>query len=348
MNERIAQDRRRSRSRSSSRRVDALGTTEPTIQRQGDDRILVQVPGLQDPTQLKDLLGKTAKLEFRMVDPPVPPDQAQQGELPPAPRLPIEPELADSCRTWSRRRCWSRGEDLIDAQPGFDQRTNEPIVNFRFNQPGARVRAGDTRRTSAAARDRARQQGDLGARHPRADHRRLGPDLRQLHGRARQRPRDPAARRRAAGASSPSSRSAPSVPASARTSIEAGKLAAYVGAVLVVVFMLLTYGLFGFFANIALAVHVGLIFGLMSLLGADADAAGHRRHRAHHRHGGRFQRADLRAHPRGAARPAATPISAIDAGFQRAFATIIDSNSPRSSPPPSCSSSAPARCAASP
>jgi len=65
------------------RRVNELGTVEPLIQRQGDDRILVQVPGLQDPTRLKEILGKTAKMEFRMVDLSVPPDQAQRGAVPP-------------------------------------------------------------------------------------------------------------------------------------------------------------------------------------------------------------------------------------------------------------------------
>src|SRR5258707_1508405 len=65
------------------RRVNELGTVEPLIQRQGTDRILVQVPGLQDPTRLKELLGKTAKLDFRMVDLTVPADQALQGRVPP-------------------------------------------------------------------------------------------------------------------------------------------------------------------------------------------------------------------------------------------------------------------------
>src|SRR5947209_1089604 len=64
------------------RRVNELGTVEPLIQRQGLDRILVQVPGLQDPQRLKEILGKTAKLEFRMVDVAVPADQATQGRLP--------------------------------------------------------------------------------------------------------------------------------------------------------------------------------------------------------------------------------------------------------------------------
>src|SRR5262249_53820339 len=65
------------------RRVNELGTVEPLIQRQGADRVLVQVPGLQDPTHLKEILGKTAKMDFRMVDTTVPPDQAQRGSLPP-------------------------------------------------------------------------------------------------------------------------------------------------------------------------------------------------------------------------------------------------------------------------
>src|SRR5207237_10484050 len=65
------------------RRVNELGTVEPLIQRQGNDRILVQLPGLQDPTHLKAILGQTAKMEFRMVDTTVPPDQAQAGRAPP-------------------------------------------------------------------------------------------------------------------------------------------------------------------------------------------------------------------------------------------------------------------------
>ena len=109
------------------RRVDALGTTEPNIQRQGADRILVEVPGLQDTSKLKEILGTTAKLEFRLVaEPGADPadvefleDVEQPGKL-----LPVE------------KRVMVQGEDLTDAQPGFDPRTQEPIVNFRFNIRG--------------------------------------------------------------------------------------------------------------------------------------------------------------------------------------------------------------------
>src|SRR6201991_2590982 len=119
------------------RRVNQLGTVEPVIQRQGTDRILVQVPGLQDPTELKRILGKTAKMEFRMVDSTVPPDQATQG------RIPADSELLMSAQTPKvpyviKKQVLVSGGDLTDAQPGFDQRTNEPIVSFKFNTTGSR------------------------------------------------------------------------------------------------------------------------------------------------------------------------------------------------------------------
>ncbi len=119
------------------RRVNQLGTVEPVIQRQGTDRILVQVPGLQDPTRLKDLLGKTATMEFRMVDSTVPPDQAQAG------RVPADSEVLMSSTSPKipyviKKQVLVSGGDLTDAQPGFDQRTNEPIVSFRFNTSGSR------------------------------------------------------------------------------------------------------------------------------------------------------------------------------------------------------------------
>src|SRR6478609_8886227 len=119
------------------RRVNELGTVEPLIQRQGADRILVQVPGLQDPTRLKELLGKTAKLDFRMVDVSIPAEQALQGRVPPDSEIlysstqPRTPYLVE-------KRVLVSGGDLTDAQPGFDQRTSEPIVNFKFNTSGAR------------------------------------------------------------------------------------------------------------------------------------------------------------------------------------------------------------------
>src|SRR6266581_771058 len=119
------------------RRVNQLGTVEPIIQRQGTDRILVQVPGLQDPTHLKELLGKTAKMEFRMVDTSVPPDQAQRGGLPPESEL-LMSQSSPKVPYVVKKQVLVSGGELNDAQTGFDQRTNEPIVSFRFNSTGAR------------------------------------------------------------------------------------------------------------------------------------------------------------------------------------------------------------------
>lgn len=306
------------------KRVNELGTVEPIIQRQGNDRILVQVPGLQDPTHLKELLGKTAKMEFRMVDTSVPPDQAQQG------RVPADSEVLMSSTSPKvpyviKKQVLVSGGDLTDAQPGFDQRSGEPIVSFRFNSSGSRKFALATTEnvglpfaivldnevisapvirepitggsgqisgsfTVKAANDLAilLRAGALPAPLTVVEERTVGPGLGQ-------------------------------------DSIEKGELAAYVGSILVIVFMLVTYRLFGVFANIAVAINVAMIFGLLSLLNAtltlpgiagivltvgiavDSNVLIYERIREELR-GGR------------------TAISAIDAGFRRALSTILDSN----------------------
>src|ERR1700728_2107985 len=117
------------------RRVNELGLVEPSIQREGVDRILVQVPGLQDPTRLKEILGKTAKLDFRMVDLSMTPEQAEQTHPP------SDSELLDGeggAKYLIEKRVMVSGADLTDAQPGFDQRDSQPIVSFKFNSNGAR------------------------------------------------------------------------------------------------------------------------------------------------------------------------------------------------------------------
>src|SRR6202790_2733181 len=108
------------------KRVNELGTVEPLIQRQGSDRILVQVPGLGDPSRLKELLGKTAKMEFRMVDLTVPPDQALRGSLPPDSEVLPRADPANPQPYVIKKEILVSGEDLIDAQPGFDQRNGQP------------------------------------------------------------------------------------------------------------------------------------------------------------------------------------------------------------------------------
>src|ERR1700688_3939859 len=117
------------------RRVNELGLVEPAIQRQGASRILVQVPGLQDPSRLKAIIGKTAKLDFRMVDETMTPEQALASH-PPADSEILDGENGE--KYLIEKRALVSGGDLVDAQPSFDQRNGQPIVNFRFNSAGAR------------------------------------------------------------------------------------------------------------------------------------------------------------------------------------------------------------------
>ena len=122
-----------------NRRVNAMGTAESTVVRQGSDRILVQFPGLQDTKQLKDLIGQTAKLTFHAVHPDISAEEAKQTRVPAGYKIYPSAEgdgRASYVLQRNARSC--QGEDLVDAQPGFDQRTNEPIISFRFNQSGAR------------------------------------------------------------------------------------------------------------------------------------------------------------------------------------------------------------------
>lgn len=120
------------------RRIDSLGTREPTIIRQGDTRIVVQVPGLDDPDQLKALLGQTAQLEFKMVDQSALPSDVQQGIAPLGSEIFPYAESSQFAGTSVavRRLGGIRGDSLINAQQSFDPQTNEPVVSITFDQQG--------------------------------------------------------------------------------------------------------------------------------------------------------------------------------------------------------------------
>jgi preprotein translocase subunit SecD len=306
------------------RRVNQLGTVEPVIQRQGTDRILVQVPGLQDPSRLKELLGKTAKMEFRMVDSSAPPDQAQQGRVPP------DDEVLMSANSPKipyviKKQVLVSGGDLTDAQPGFDQRSGEPIVSFRFNTSGSRKFAQATSENVGQPFAIVLDNEVISApviREP------ITGGSGQISGSFTvQQANDLAILLRAGALPAPLTviEERTVGPGLGQDSIEKGELAAYVGSIMVIVFMLVTYRLFGVFANIAVAINVAMIFGLLSLLNAtltlpgiagivltvgiavDSNVLIYERIREELR-GGR------------------NAISAIDAGFKRALSTILDSN----------------------
>ena len=307
-----------------SRRINQLGTVEPLIQREGNDRILVQVPGLQDPTRLKQLLGKTAKLDFRMVDTSVTPQAALQGNLPPDDEIlysqstPKEPYVVE-------KRVLVSGGDLTDAQPGFDQRTAEPIVSFRFNTSGARKFAQVTEQNVGKPFAIVLDNQVISA--PVIREPILGGSGQISGNFTVQSANDLSILLRAGALPAPLTiiEERTVGPGLGADSIAKGKISSYVGAAMVIIFMLATYGLFGLFANIAVAINVAMIFGVLSMLDAtltlpgiagivltvgiavDTNVLIYERIREEVR-GGR------------------TPINAIDAGFTRALATILDSN----------------------
>ena len=121
------------------RRVNALGTREPTIIREGDDRVVVQVPGLQDPTALKELIGKTARLEFRMVDANADPNEALAGRVPVGSEIVPYAEGEGNGAQFEvlRRQVMISGEQLINAQQSYDPQNNQPVVSIRFDSGGS-------------------------------------------------------------------------------------------------------------------------------------------------------------------------------------------------------------------
>ncbi len=304
------------------RRVNELGLVEPTIQREGASRILVQVPGLQDPSRLKEILGKTAKLDFKMVDQTMTPEQAI------ATHPPADSEILDGeggAKYLIEKRPLVSGGDLIDAQPGFDQRSSEPVVNFRFNSSGARKFAEATQqnvgRPFAIVLDNKVISAPV-IREPI-----LGGSGQISGNFTVQSANDLAILLRAGALPAPLTviEERTVGPGLGQDSINAGEHAAYVGAALVIFFMLVTYGLFGLFANIAVAVNVAMIFGVLSALNATLTLPGI---------AGIVLTVGIAVDSnvliyeriREEVRAGRSAINAIDAGFSRALATILDSN----------------------
>ncbi|PPR24091.1 MAG: hypothetical protein CFH39_00185 [Alphaproteobacteria bacterium MarineAlpha10_Bin2] len=309
------------------RRIDETGVSEPTIQRQGEDRILVQLPGLQDPERLKRLLGKTAKMSFHLVDQTVSELDLARGRLPPGTmRLPADDEVDSegNPRFYPiRKRVMVSGDALVDSQPTFQD--NQAVVSFRFDASGAKkfgrvtqenvgrpfaivldgkvisapvireailggsgIISGNFNTQSAKELALLLRAGALPAPMNILEERTVGPDL---------------------GADS----------------VEAGKIASAIGLIAVLVFMLLYYGLFGIVADIALILNLIIIFGVLSILQAtltlpgiagivltigmavDANVLIYERIREEMKSG-------------------RSPFSAMEAGYKRAFTTIFDSN----------------------
>jgi preprotein translocase subunit SecD/SecD/SecF fusion protein len=305
-----------------NRRIDELGTTEPSIQRQGEDRILVEAPGLGDPARLKAIVGQTAQLTFHLVDSTLAPNQtppATTGNT-------VYPSKDGTGLSYVVEEApLMTGEDLTDAKAAFDQRTNEPIVNFRLSTGGARKFGDVTTKnvgkpfaivlddqvisapvirepiiggagqisghfTVQSANDLALllRAGSLPAKLTIVEERTVGPSL-------------------------------------GRDSIRAGVIATVVATVAIAAFMIVCYGILGVFADLALIANNFLMIGILTALGAtltlpgiagivltmgmavDANVLIYERMREE-AHAGR------------------STINALDTGFRKAFATIIDSH----------------------
>ncbi len=252
-------------------RVDPTGNKEVTVVRQGADRILVQVPGLQDPEGLKALLGKTARLDFKLVDLNADPAQVQAGRAPPGSQvLPMQ----EGGRIAVQRRAMVTGDQLIDAQPGFDQTTGEPVVNIRFDNAGARRFARTTQQNvqkpfaiildnvvlsaptirepilggqalisggftveEAGQLSVALRSGKLPVELKVIEERTVGPEL-------------------------------------GYDSIRLGVIAGTIGTLGVLIFMFMTYGRFGIYADIALVLNVIIILGVMAIFNATLTLPG--------------------------------------------------------------------------
>jgi preprotein translocase subunit SecD len=250
------------------RRIDELGTREPTIIRQGESRIVVQVPGLEDPEALKALLGQTAKLEFKLVDTAASPSDVAAGIVPPGSQIVpyADPEEYGVPAIAVRRLGGIQGDQLTDARQTFDQRNNEPVVSIQFNQQGGQrfakltsenvnrpfaiildgevlsapninepILGGSAQISGGFTVDTANQlaialrSGALPVDLSVIEERTVGPDL---------------------GADS----------------IRKGLLAMLIGSVAVVVLMIATYGRFGIYATMALVLNVLMILGIMAVM----------------------------------------------------------------------------------
>lgn len=309
------------------RRIDELGTNEPNIQRQGESRILVQLPGVDDPERVKDLLGQTARLTFHLLDENTSLSQALSGNVPAGsevlPGNEVGPDGEPLRQYVVRRRVMVSGETLVDAQPTFQQ--GQPVVSFRFDSVGASrfgdVTSENVNRQLAIVLDEKVISAPV-IRGPI-----LGGSGVIEGSFTVEQANDLALLLRAGALPAPLTilEERTVGPGLGADSIEAGAIASVIGLVGVLIFMLVAYGLFGVFANIALLFNLALLIAVLSALQATLTLPGIA--------GivltmGMAVDANVLIFERIREEMAAgrSPISAIDAGFSRALTTIIDSN----------------------
>jgi preprotein translocase subunit SecD len=308
------------------RRIDETGTREPIIQRQGDNRIIVQLPGVDSPQRVKDLIGQTAKLTFHLADTTTTAADARQGAMPAGSIiLPAQDNHRpnEAAEYLVRKRIIVGGESLIDAQPNFQN--GQPVVSFRFDTLGAQKFGRATQQNVGKPLAIVLDGKVISA--PVIRDAILGGSGIISGTFSTQEVQDLSLLLRAGALPAPltvlEERSVG--PGLGADSIEAGKVASIIGMALVVVFMIACYGLFGIFSVIALLINLVLIMASLSILQAtltlpgiagivltigmavDSNVLIFERIREEVRNG-------------------RTPVTAIDSGFRIAMRTIIDSN----------------------
>lgn len=251
------------------KRIDALGTREPTIIRQGDDRIVVDVPGLKDPQALKDLLGQTAKLEFKMVDETALLTDLEQGIVPPGSEIvPYSPTSGQTGLLAVRRLGGIKGDSLTGAQQSFDGQTNAPVVAFTFDSQGGAKFATLTSQ-NVGKRFAVILDGQV-ITAPVIESPIIGGSG-QIQGQFTVESANALAIQLRSGALPVDLTVVEESTISAELgadSIEKGAIAMLVGLGALLLFMLVTYGRFGFYTCAALILNLLMILGIMAGLGS--------------------------------------------------------------------------------
>ncbi len=308
-------------------RINELGVAEPVIQQQGLDRIVVQLPGVQDTDKAKDILGRTATLEVRMVDESTEARAAEQGGI-----VPFGTERyleRDGRALIVKKQVVLTGDNLTDAQPGFDSQTQEPVVNLTLDGKGARIFK-DVTRDNVGKRMAIilfeKGKGEVvTAPVIRAE---IGGGRVQISGRMTTvEANDTALLLRAGSLAAPMEiiEERTIGPSLGAENIAKGFNSVTWGFVVIVAFMAVYYAMFGLFSGIALGVNLLLLVAVLSMLQAtltlpgmaamalalgmaiDSNVLINERVREELRNG-------------------ASPQAAIHAGYDRAWATILDSN----------------------
>jgi protein-export membrane protein SecD len=303
------------------RRIDETGVVDPQIARQGDDRIVVELPGIQDPTRIKQLLGQTAHMTFRLVDETADPTAATP---PPGDEiLPMQDNPNEKLVV--HRRVDVDGANLTSARAGQNPQTGQWVVNFTFDGVGAQRFADITRNNVGHLFAIVLDNKIISA--PRINEPILGGSGQISGNFTAQSATDLSVLLNAGALPAPltvvEERSVG--PELGADSIRAGAISLGVGFLLVVAFMGTFYGLFGWYANVALIVNLILQVAVLSLLQAtltlpgmagilltlgmavDANILINERIREEVKNG-------------------RTPLAAMETGFTRAYSTIIDSN----------------------